>query len=289
LPPSPRQLETGITVLRARLDRLVSTQHFVTLVVLKEALLAEMLQPSFWDDQDHAHTVNRTIYHLDRVTKRLQDLQRRAETFALPEGLARRDAGRITRLAARYHTLENEVALAELQLLATEGLSVSTTGVCLRIVALSQEEESISPSWPLVLLGMYEGWAQCHGYEVETEAGAVALVTMWGGNLAGILQGEAGVHKRRTLVVKGNTRHSNIELARVDVLPLSSDGSAEDHVVGTTDASEVVRLYCFARSHYVRDPRTGERSNRAREVLKGEIDAFLLTYLAQRLPKPLAV
>lgn len=81
------------------------------------------------------------------------------------------------------------------------------------------EGEFGSGSWPYVLLGMYEGWAQSHGYEIETAAGPETGVTVRGGNLAGILVGE-----------------------------------------------------------------TGERSNRSRDVLRGDIDAFLLAYLSRRLP-----
>ncbi len=148
------------------------------------------------------------------------------------------------------------------------------------------EGEPGSPSWPLILLGMYEGWAQRHGYEVETEAGAEVVVTVRGGNLASILEGEAGVHRRRTLVVKGESRQTKTELARAEVLPLSED---EDRGEGMRTGAEVVRLYSFGRSHYVRDPRTGERSNRAKDVLGGDIDAFLLAYLSQRLPEWVAV
>jgi signal transduction histidine kinase len=75
-PLSLRQLESRIAGLQERLDRHVRSEHFERLVSLKEALLEEMLQPSFWDDQEHAHAVNRTIYHLDRITNQILDLQR---------------------------------------------------------------------------------------------------------------------------------------------------------------------------------------------------------------------
>jgi hypothetical protein len=135
---------------------------------------------------------------------------------------------------------------------------------------------------------MYEGWAQRHGYEVETEAGAAIVVTVRGGNLAPILAGEAGVHKRRTVVTKGEARYPKAELARVEVLPLAGEDEPGESVTAGFDPAEVVRLYSFGRSHYVRDPRTGERSNRTRDVLSGDLDAFLLAYLLQRLPESAA-
>jgi ATP-dependent Clp protease ATP-binding subunit ClpA len=48
----------------------------------------------------------------------------------------------------------------------------------------------------------------------------------------------------------------------------------------------VVRVYRLARTQYVRDPRTGERSGKARDVLSGAIDPFLLAYIKQRAGSP---
>jgi ATP-dependent Clp protease ATP-binding subunit ClpA/protein subunit release factor B len=45
---------------------------------------------------------------------------------------------------------------------------------------------------------------------------------------------------------------------------------------------EVARVYHLARTQYVRDPRTGHRIGRPREVLGGAIDPFLLAYLARQ-------
>src|SRR5262249_54601760 len=44
---------------------------------------------------------------------------------------------------------------------------------------------------------------------------------------------------------------------------------------------EVARVYHLARTQYVRDPRTGHRIGRPREVLGGAIDPFLLAFLAR--------
>jgi ATP-dependent Clp protease ATP-binding subunit ClpC len=47
-------------------------------------------------------------------------------------------------------------------------------------------------------------------------------------------------------------------------------------------SDDLVRVYHLAKSHYVRDPRTGCRAARPREVLDGALDPFLLAYLTQR-------
>jgi len=46
-------------------------------------------------------------------------------------------------------------------------------------------------------------------------------------------------------------------------------------------ADEVVRVYHLMKTRYVRDPRTGARGARPREVLDGDLDTFLLAYLRQ--------
>jgi ATP-dependent Clp protease ATP-binding subunit ClpC len=277
--PSLSQLETGVPALRERLDQLAASERMQRLVGLKATLLEEMLQPSFWDDQERAHEVNRTIYHLDRITKRVLDLQRRAESLALPEGFSRRDTGRLARLAGRWQALDRDAALAELELLATDGTAISTTGARIRIIPLPGDSEAPSQAWALSLLGMYEGWAQRHGYEVETSAGPIATVTVRGGNLTAILAGEAGLHKRRTLLTKGDSRQTRVEPALVQIQPLERDSQEEDRHL---DSATVARLYNFGRSHSVRDPRTGERSTRTKDVLQGDIDGFLLAYLSNR-------
>jgi hypothetical protein len=46
------------------------------------------------------------------------------------------------------------------------------------------------------------------------------------------------------------------------------------------DGTDVIaRVYNLARTQYVRDPRTGQRDGRPREVLGGALDPFLLAYL----------
>ncbi len=51
---------------------------------------------------------------------------------------------------------------------------------------------------------------------------------------------------------------------------------------GMPASEELVRVYHLTKAQFVRDPRTGERSSRPREVLDGALDAFLLAYLKQK-------
>jgi hypothetical protein len=50
---------------------------------------------------------------------------------------------------------------------------------------------------------------------------------------------------------------------------------------GRPPADEVARVYHLMKTSYVRDPRTGARSARPREVFDGELDTFLLAYLTR--------
>jgi protein subunit release factor B len=52
---------------------------------------------------------------------------------------------------------------------------------------------------------------------------------------------------------------------------------------GLPPSEELVRVYHLSRAQYARDPRTGERSSRARDVLDGALDAFLLAYLKRQV------
>ena len=52
----------------------------------------------------------------------------------------------------------------------------------------------------------------------------------------------------------------------------------------TARGDQIARLYHIAKTQYARDPRTGHRTGRPRDVLAGALDAFLLAYLSQREP-----
>ncbi|HEV2458346.1 MAG TPA: hypothetical protein VGS80_08260, partial [Ktedonobacterales bacterium] len=54
------------------------------------------------------------------------------------------------------------------------------------------------------------------------------------------------------------------------------------HRAARPPTDELVRVYHLAKSQYVRDPRTGCRAMRPRDVLDGALDPFLLAYLTQR-------
>jgi hypothetical protein len=71
--------------------------------------------------------------------------------------------------------------------------------------------------------------------------------------------------------------HSSEEVARdlLSALLLRQES-------GIPPSEELVRVYHLAKEQYARDPRTGERSSRARDVLDGALDAFLLAYLKQQ-------
>lgn len=173
-PLSARQIQAEREAMLTRLSGHIDSVRFRELVELKERLLTEALAPDFWDDQEYAHTVNRTVYHLDRVTSRLLNLQRHLESMPILRETQRHDPAWLLRLSSRLQTLRDRVAMAELELLATDGGSVLTTGA---------------------------------------------------------------------------------------------------------------RLYSFARSHSIRDPRTGRRSSRPRDVLNGDLDTFLVAYLSSDLER----
>jgi ATP-dependent Clp protease ATP-binding subunit ClpA len=347
-----RQLTEAIEQLRERLEAHIGSERYGELETRAERLLEETAQPSFWDNQERSQQVFSTIYHLKRVTERFTDLRNRTERLSeMATMIARHgDGAGLRELVERHESLARDVALAELELLASDGTAPATDAAFICIGGVTTPRGGDAGDWPTMLQAMYEAWAQRKGYEITTigEDGADPLLLVQGPGVYQILCGEQGIHKLQMRGAAESTReqtrgrgHDQVRLARVEVFPAprpgqvhhaSGDGSVQVSVIGeihsrdgqerprrlvevsertsglrvrvqaqdgerlgrallearrphgirgaTLDGGEqVVRVYCLARSQYVRDPRTEARNGRPREVLAGAIDAFLLAYL----------
>jgi len=341
---SRRHLEDAVAELCTRIGAQLASDRFRALEQRASALLLETAQPTFWDDQTHARQVLSVVYHLERTIDRLESLRDRAE--ALREGLARlplqRDATALERLARGSETLDQDLALAELELLASDPSGLATHTVVIAVSPMIAPAAAEPGDWPLVLHEMYLTWAEAKGYETETvsdDGSAELLLLVQGPSVAAILQGEAGIHKRQQPTRGSQTQRNGgveVQLARVDVTPIPDLASEPHQAEGfhlvyldalparaaagrtrrrveayhapsgtrvrlvstdprqfaaaflrarldaappTGTADEIVRVYNLARTQYVRDPRTGQRSGRPREVLRGALDPFLLAYL----------
>ena len=230
-----RQLEEAIAGLRERVEAHIASERYQTLRTTAQQLLAEVNQPSFWDDQQRSRQTLSTIYHLEQITDRFTNLQHRIEGLAEVATMIRihHDVPSLRDLAARYEALDRDVALAELELVAGDGGQAPLDAAFVCVTPLSAPRTHDASEWAGQLGAMYAAWAQRQGYEVETvsETGAAqAVLLVRGANIHAMLRGEDGLHKMQrepagldpARGIPGARRATQIQLARVEVLPVPS-------------------------------------------------------------------
>ena len=119
------------------------------------------------------------------------------------------------------------------------------------------------------------------------------IVALRGANVFGFLKGEAGTHKL-VLRPEDSDGAAPVQTTVVSVEALEDETAAGEHLeaeaekaaqeaAGTrpkpTEVPEVVRIYSPDGDRFVRDVRTGVRTNRVREVFEGDLDELILAYL----------
>jgi ATP-dependent Clp protease ATP-binding subunit ClpC len=286
-PTGVRQLAQAVSALEERLRGLASSRRFKAVEERARRLMALTGEPAFWDDPPRSREVLGTVYHLERVTDRFAELLGRVERLAgVPAALERTgDRSGIARLAETVAALEQNAALAELELLACDAPQIGAARIT--VMPVSTGRGDAPGDWPDVLLQQYAAWAKQRGYEAESESpdgqgadslagdGATRTLVIRGVGVLSMLAGEAGLHKRQSQVEdKRGRKHTEVHVARVTAVP--ADAPPPEGREGT---DTLVRVYNFGHTHYVRDPRTGVRINTPRSVHAGEIEPFLLAYL----------
>jgi len=244
-----REVEHAIEEQRARIERHMEDERYEALRATQQTLLEEMGRPSFWDDQERSRRVLSEIYHIDRMTGRFADLRNRAENMIEAARMIRRhgDVAGLARLVESYERFEQEIALAEMELLAggtPEALGVET--VFLRIAPQASLKTQGVPGeaveWARQLEAMYLGWARRKGYDAERVAEAAenadGVLLLRGPNLSRMLGGEDGLHRLEKNsdadppAGRGRRKPSPpMYLARVEILPASDHDphAARDH------------------------------------------------------------
>jgi protein subunit release factor B len=119
------------------------------------------------------------------------------------------------------------------------------------------------------------------------------ILALKGPNVYGFLKGEAGSHKL-VLRPEDSDGAAPFQTAVVAVQSLEEEESpaafleAEAEKAAAEAAGsrpkpavvpEVVRIYSVDGDRFVRDTRTGVRTNRVREVFEGDLDELILAYL----------
>jgi ATP-dependent Clp protease ATP-binding subunit ClpA len=279
---SRQQVEESIAALHTRIEADLVSDRYRALQAQASDLLAEMAKPTFWDDAGQSRGVLATLYQLERITDLFGSLRTRAE--ALRETVTHlpgaRAASSLDHVTTRCEEIETDLAMAELELLASQPSGLVTETAEILVTPVVTPNASDAGDWPAVLTSVYLAWAQHKGYETGPldDSGPELRFTVRGPSVVGMLRGENGIHRRQLPAERsaGGGRRTLVQLARVRIADVSEGADGEP---SGPEPNDVVRVYNFVRTQYVRDPRTGQESDRPREVLSGAIDPFLLSSL----------
>ena len=239
----------------------------------KQAGLAAMSRPDFWDDDARFGTLAE-IEYLDRLETALQTAERLCERLARQP---RDDRG----------VQPHEIVARRLYVLdrALLGLAEGAPAdVFVRVRRVREAHDGDGSSFPALLADMYAAWAAQRGMRLERLASADTehLFAISGLGCSTILAPEAGYH---VLEVSDERDGKRVErqTAAVDVVawePWPTLGS-EDLLVRAGNALRnapanpaVVRRYRLQPDPLVRDSVRGYRTGRVERVLAGDFDLF---------------
>ncbi|MCD4686274.1 MAG: AAA family ATPase, partial [Anaerolineae bacterium] len=252
------ELAEGFALLRRRLMDWAEGDTVKGMQREKSALLSATHTQDFWDDTEHAGQNMRRFYFLDRLTRRLRQLQERAEyleDFAVIVS-RERDHSYQTELAKDYEQLYNNVAFLDIELI-TARLPHRNHAMMLLSMMGTQPVPPMKPhhAWHRRVSEMYLWWAEHKGYDrevyllvpdenapggkrfVQLRAGNFKSVmkryathgptdeialAFEGSNVFGFLKGERGAHRRLTNEPGGE------ELARVQVFALPDNTKVDE-------------------------------------------------------------
>ncbi|NET09297.1 MAG: AAA domain-containing protein [Symploca sp. SIO2B6] len=302
--PNTRQIR-ALSAILAELAQLqkelleaTDSESLTTLRSTMTRLLAQSYAPTFWDHPTEAQRTLSQIYHLDRVSKRLDDLLERSDRL-IQKGESMRlnppNASFVVKLDQEKDHLGREFAYWTLE---CAGLAVEPhhDQALLKFVAIGSD----SYAWMEQVVHLYMTWADHKGYEYHSlpptpERRAWGLY-LHGSNVFTILQGEAGVHKLN----QGDAQHRQRYLVRLQVVPVPetfAKDMAQDEIhqlmlaevprAEVAQSDTLARVYTQGRHASVRDPRTGVKISNVRAVLeRGEVDEFLLAILQRETTPP---
>ena len=161
-----RGLIEGFATLRRRLADWSEHELLLEMINERTKLLAATQQPTFWDDGEAARRAMGRFYFLDRLLKRLQQLQDRAEYLEELAGLVQRERnpGYRNDLAQSYTQLDRDFAFLDIELLCAHLTENHGAFLLLKRVGAPAEE---STHWLTQLATIYLHWSRRKGYEVH--------------------------------------------------------------------------------------------------------------------------
>jgi ATP-dependent Clp protease ATP-binding subunit ClpC len=240
----------------------------------KDAALAAMQDPAFWDDEGR-YAVLAEAEYLDRLEAAYATAAKLGERLARHATRARNGTGELAGLLAlRLHVLDAAVA----------GLDEEPSGdVFLRIRPAAADDAEAGARWVGTLAEMYAAWARRRGMRLARLEPSEHLYAVSGLGAGTLLAREAGLH---VLEVPEEGREDG-RTERVHALvqvAASPPGPAEEHEPPAVRArtllrraprgESVVRRYRAEPTPLVRDAVRGYRTGRFERVLAGDFDLF---------------
>jgi ATP-dependent Clp protease ATP-binding subunit ClpA/protein subunit release factor A len=249
------ELVEGYALLRRKLADWADSDTVKQMIREKDDLQASTYSSEFWDQRKNAGDAMRRFYFLDRLTRRLYQLQERAEYL---EDLAvlvsrERDTRYQSDLARDYEQLHNDVSFLDIELLTAR---LPHRNQAMMLLAMMGRHPTPPPrphdDWHRRLSEMYLWWAERKGYDREIylltpdpdapggksfarlTAGSfkdvmtryeryerTEEIALWfeGSNVFGFLKGERGLHRLLT----GDTGGEELARAQVFALPDCTD------------------------------------------------------------------
>ena len=184
-----------------------------------------MKQPDFWDDQETAQRILRSMKRLSRLVDPVQEIGSELEDLMILTELAEEEDDEATRreVEQRAEKLTRELDRLEFRSLLSEVHDHSNAFLSVHAGAGGTE----SCDWAQMLLRMYTRWAEDEGHDVEVvdsrageEAGLRGATVRIRGDWAfGYLKSEIGVHRLVRISPFDSSGRRHTSFAAVDVVP----------------------------------------------------------------------
>ncbi len=193
----------------------------------RNRLTEKMGEPNFWDNQEAAQRIIRSLIPMNGLIKPYEDLSKSLEDLGALGELVLEDPSLEADFSIELDRAEKLYKRFELMAMMSGKNDASNAIVSIKPGAGGTD----ACDWAEILYRMYTRWAQAHGFTVEEqdlepnlEAGIQSITFRILGEYAyGYMQSETGVHRlvRISPFGSGDTRQTSF--AAVDVVPEIGD------------------------------------------------------------------
>jgi ATP-dependent Clp protease ATP-binding subunit ClpC len=237
----------------------------------KDAALAQMQRPEFWEDDDR-HAVLAEVEYLDRLQAAFATAGKLGERLARRSGSGNGSTDLAELLSLRLYVLQEAIS----------GFAQGHVPDVFLRLRLAGGDDGGGTEWLDDLSEMYAAWARRRGMRLKRVHPHEHLYAISGLGAGTILRGEAGLHVLELPDEEREDARAERVHAVVHVAPWRPDLDRERPVyelareafAGAATPAEVVRRYRAKPAPLVRDAVRGYRTGRLDRVLAGDFDLF---------------